>query len=75
MRVNCNYGKVDILKEEKQKKIFNWSQVCPSKPVGEEKSEPRGGREGRRRKRSKKNQVCLCLRIKCIRFLGLGYGD
>ena len=22
-----------------------------------------------------KNQVCLCLRIKCIRFLGLGYGD
>ena len=72
------------MKKTKAKCI--WSQVCPSKPVGEEKSEPRGGREGRRRKRRKKeeekeeggreakNQVCLCLRIKCMGFLGLGYG-
>ena len=35
--------------------------------------------EGRRRKKEKekksKIKVCLCLRIKCMGFLGLGYGD
>ena len=52
-------GKLIFLKEEKQKQNFNWSQVCLSKPVGEEKSEPRGGREGRRRKRSQKSGMPL----------------
>ena len=46
-------------KRGKTKAKCIWSQVCPSKPVGEEKSEPRGGREGRRRKRSQKSGMPL----------------
>ena len=34
----------------------------------EEEEKEEGGKEA-------KNQVSLCLRIKCMGFLGLGYGD
>ena len=44
---------------------------CPSKKRREQEEEERREKEEERFK----NQVCLCLRIKCIRFLGLGYGD
>ena len=46
-------------------KMSFWSQVCPSKPVGE--GESKGRRKRRKKEEEKKKiKVCVCLRIKCI---------
>ena len=44
--------------------------------IGEEKR-AKSKRKRRKKKEEErfKNQVCLCLRIKCMGFLGLWYGD
>ena len=70
-----------MIKEENEKqKAFGLKFALANRRRRREESKRRK-REGRRKKRKKKeekwfkNQVCLCLRIMCMGFLGLGYGD
>ena len=66
------------MKKTKAKCI--WSQVAlANRRRGEEERAKRKRKRRKKRKKKEekrfKNQVCLCLRIKCMGFLGLGYGD
>ena len=66
------------MKKTKAKGI--WSQVALANRRRGEEERAKSKRKRRKKRKKKeekrfKNQVCLCLRIKCMGFLGLGYGD
>ena len=82
MRAISKLGK--MLKYNKRRKLKAkcfWSQVAlANRRRGEERERAKSKRKRRKKRKKKeekrfKNQVCLCLRIKCLGFLGLGYGD
>ena len=65
-------------KRRKQKKNAFGLKSCPSQPVERRREQEEEERRKKRKKKEEKrfkNQVCLCLRINCMGFLGLGYGD
>ena len=66
----------DILNEENKSKIHLVSKRLGF-TIRRRREESKSKRKRRKKKEEErfKNQVCLCLRIKCIGFLGLGYGD
>ena len=79
MRVKSQLWEVNIIREEKQKQnAFGLKFALANRRRRREESKSKRKRRKKRKKKEEKrfkNQVCLCLRIKCMGFLGLRYGD
>ena len=75
MRAICKLGKMlKYNKGEKQKQnAFGLKFALANRRRRREESKSKRKRRKKKEEERFKNQVCLCL--KCIGFLGLGYGD